>query len=112
MRTVSRLGRAGRPTDQVVGTEPEPEFFHQGNDGWRGFTAFLLASTTNPAGMGGARGRGIGTATPDSIAIVLSNGGLVSAGSNEARNELTQALITMARTRPARSHLHQTDLHP
>ncbi len=83
---------AERLLDQLVATEPEPEFFHQGSDGWRGFTAFLLASTTDPAGIGGACGRGIGTATADSIAIALSNGGLLTAGTSESRNELTHVL--------------------
>lgn len=42
--------------------------------------------------MGGARGWGIGTATPDSITVSLSNGGLLTAGNDEARNELANIL--------------------
>jgi len=77
---------------QLVETEPESEFFNQGSESWRAFTAFLLASTVNPASVGSARGWGIGTATPDSIAISLSNGVLLRAGTDEAYNEVTNVL--------------------
>lgn len=83
---------AERLLDQLVDAEPEREFFNQGGDGWRGFTAFLLASTTNPASVGGARGWGIGTVIHDSIAVSLSNGGLLAVDNDEARNELANVL--------------------
>ncbi len=83
---------AERLLGQLVDAEPEREFFDQGNDGWRCFTAFLLASTTNPASAGGACGWGIGTATHDSVAVSLNNGGLLAAGNDEARNELGNVL--------------------
>lgn len=45
---------ARRLLDQLIDAEPEPGFLHQGGADWRGFTAFLLASTINSASMGGA----------------------------------------------------------
>ncbi|MGH3832846.1 MAG: protein-L-isoaspartate O-methyltransferase family protein, partial [Pseudonocardiaceae bacterium] len=81
-----------RLLDELVKTEPERDFFTQGNDSWRDFTAFLLGSTTNPASAGGARGWGIGTARPDSIAIILGSGGLLTAGTNEAYDEIIKVL--------------------
>jgi protein-L-isoaspartate(D-aspartate) O-methyltransferase len=81
-----------RLLNQLVEAEPEREFFNQGSESWRAFTAFLLASTVNPASAGGARGWGIGAATSDSIAISLSNGGLLTAGTDEAYNEVANVL--------------------
>ena len=66
---------AERLLDQLVDAEPEREFFNQGGDGWRGFTAFLLASTTNPASVGGARGGGIGTATHETPSFTCDEDG-------------------------------------
>ncbi|MGH3625652.1 MAG: protein-L-isoaspartate O-methyltransferase family protein [Sciscionella sp.] len=77
---------------QLVEAEPEPEFFDRQANDWRAFTTFLLASTTNPAGVGGAHGWGIGTATPNSVAVSLSNGALLTAGTDEAHEELTSVL--------------------
>lgn len=77
---------------QLAEAEPKPEFFDRQAGDWRAFTAFLLASTTNPASVGGARGWGIGTAASDSIAVSLSNGALLATGTDEACDELTGAL--------------------
>lgn len=81
-----------RLLDELAETEPERDFVNHSSDAWRAFTAFLLASTTNPASVGGARGWGVGTATPDSIAISLSSGGLLTAGTDEAYDEVTNVL--------------------
>ena len=76
----------------VAHAEPEPEFFDRHADDWSGFTTFLLASSTNPASVGGTHGWGIGTATPNSVAISLSNGALLRAGTDEAHDEITTVL--------------------
>lgn len=81
-----------RLLDELVETEPKRDFFDQNSKGWRSFTAFLLASTTKPASAGGAYGWGIGTATPGSITIILSDGGLLTAGTDEAYDEVTYIL--------------------
>lgn len=83
---------AQRLLDQLIDAEPERGFFDQGSADWRGFTAFLLASTVNPVSIGGAHGWGVGTATHDSIAVSLNNGGLLAAGNDEARDELGNLL--------------------
>lgn len=83
---------AQRLLDQLIDAEPERGFFDQGSVDWRGFTAFLLALTINPVSIGGAHGWGVGTATHDSIAVSLTNGGLLAAGDNEARDELDNLL--------------------
>lgn len=78
--------------DRLVDAEPEPEFFDRQTGDWRAFTTFLLASTPNLASVGGTPGWGIGMATPDSIAVSLSNGALLAAGTDQARDELTTTL--------------------
>lgn len=78
--------------DLLVEAEPERGFFNQGRDSWQAFTAFVLASTASPASLGGTGGWGIGTATPDSVAVSLSNGGLLAAGTDEARTDLATKL--------------------
>lgn len=83
---------AERLLAQLAEAESEPEFFDRHAADWRAFTAFLLASTTNPATAGGAHGWGIGTAAPDSVAVSLSSGALLTAGADAAREELTKAL--------------------
>lgn len=72
--------------------EPEPEFVNRQDEDWWSFTTFLLASTTTPASAGGAHGWGIGIATATSIAVSLSTGALLTAGTHETRHHLTTAL--------------------
>lgn len=74
--------------DQLIKAESEHEFFTEGREAWLAFTSFVLASTSRPASVGGACGWGVGTATPDSVAVSLSTGGLLAAGADEARSEL------------------------
>ncbi|MGH3907230.1 MAG: protein-L-isoaspartate O-methyltransferase family protein [Pseudonocardiaceae bacterium] len=83
---------AQRLLDQVVRAEPEREFFNRGSDDWRAFTAFLPTCTSNLASVGGTCGWGMGTTTAESIAVSLSNGSLLAAGTDEARHELTRVL--------------------
>ncbi|MGQ0838009.1 protein-L-isoaspartate O-methyltransferase family protein [Actinokineospora sp.] len=79
--------------DSLSRADLEPGFFDQGADGWRAFTAFVLASATDEAASaGGPLGWGIGVATPESVAVSLSNGGLLFAGTDDARNSLTDLL--------------------
>ncbi|MBI3687088.1 MAG: methyltransferase domain-containing protein [Actinobacteria bacterium] len=84
--------------DELVEAEPEQGFFDQGADRWRAFTAFVLASTDDVASAGGPRGWGIGLATADSLAVSLSNGGLLVAGTDDTKNSLAELLAQWRRT--------------
>lgn len=83
---------AERLLAQLVGAKPGLDFFDRHAHDWRAFTAFLLASTISPASVGSAHGWGIGTATSDSVAVSLSDGTLLMAGTNDARDELSEAM--------------------
>lgn len=79
---------ATRLLDQLRITEPGPGFFDGDHKDWQALTAFILTHSTNPASAGSHQGWGLGTATPDSIAVILPEGGLLHAGSNDATDEL------------------------
>lgn len=83
---------AARLLDQVRTAEPQPGFLDGGREDLQVFTAFMLTHSANPASVGSQQGWGLGTGTPDSIAVVLPGGGLLHAGSNEATNELRTLL--------------------
>jgi protein-L-isoaspartate(D-aspartate) O-methyltransferase len=78
--------------DQLSDAEPETGFFDRQNDDWRSFTAFVLATTAQPASVGFRQAWGIGVALPHTVAVSLSNGSLLTAGATDAREELTKTL--------------------
>jgi protein-L-isoaspartate(D-aspartate) O-methyltransferase len=74
--------------DQLVVADSAADFFDLTRDSWRGFTAFVLASTDYPASVGSSSGLALGVATTDSLAVSLPNGGLLACGTGEALDEL------------------------
>lgn len=81
---------AERLLDQAHVAVPRPDFLPLGRDKWQAFNAFVLASTDTPASLGTSWGWGIGVGLIDSIAVVLPNGALLSAGTDEARDRLAE----------------------
>lgn len=83
---------AARLLDQVRIAETQLGFFDGYHKDWQAFTAFVLAHSANPASVGSQQGWGLGTGTPDSIAVVLPGGTFLHAGSNEATDKLPALL--------------------
>ncbi|MFB9904234.1 protein-L-isoaspartate O-methyltransferase family protein [Allokutzneria oryzae] len=80
---------AERLLDQVQSATPQASFTAEGWDEQTAFHAFLLASTTSPGSVGVSDGWGLGAGRADSVAIVLPGGGLLTAGTRQAEEELT-----------------------
>lgn len=75
---------------QAYGATPQPDFLPISRDQREAFNAFVLARTDKPASLGTAWGWGIGVGLADSIAVVLPNGALLAAGSDQARDLLAE----------------------
>lgn len=65
-----------------------PHGFLTGADNRDAFIAYLLACTDRPASVGTPHGWGLGLATAHSVAVVLSDGSLLAAGTQQASEDL------------------------